>query len=121
MRISIKIIVALGLLVASGANAADCRPKEILASYKNKDVGAARYLSGIGSGFMVANTNMENEGVAPLFCMPEQLPLTTAIIADSLDRYVSSGPPFHMDSCSSNIAFVVMNALEETFPCKSKR
>lgn len=103
-------------LTAAPAAAMDVR----LESYRNPNntegIRNAHhvYLDGTKSGLMAYNAWMKQHGGQPMFCIPDDLALTTErteeIMLRSADKRAAKGGML--------VAFLLLTGLQDTFPCE---
>lgn len=87
--------------------------------WANNDKSYLMYLTGLNSGYMMANIKLEEKGRKKLFCQPAKLILTEQSLVNMLAKHSNE---FGNDG-SENVALTniyLINTLIEMFPCAQK-
>lgn len=116
MRI-VAAIAGLAVLALSSAAKAENTAKQMLAEIEaggNSAVMTQVWISGNANGFTWANSELEQRGQRPLFCLPKKLALTIDQEVSILRKFVKERPFY--GGVPTGVA--LLNALQETFPCK---
>jgi hypothetical protein len=74
-------------------------------------------VAGLKSGLIAYNVALGVEGKEALFCLPPKLALTTEQAEDIINRTADQ----HSFPSDSLISLVLLQGLEETFPCKQPK
>jgi hypothetical protein len=72
------------------------------------------YVSGVGSAYSFANSELEREQQPRLFCQPGTLALTADLLLQLLDREILN--PAYKPEWTVEIA--VLFALKRSYPCR---
>jgi len=127
-----KTAILLSSLMLAGYAAAadDIGPSaKNYASVKNylawpqSDPGLLQYLKGLGDGIWTVSLYMEANHSSPLFCPPEKMLIDVHVYKNALDLKIKEwkviAPGIDKDWTShTDIAYLLLEALRETFPCK---
>jgi len=111
-------------LVAVQARALTVREyKATMASADKSGITLTRiYVGGLGEGIVAANVQAERINKAPIFCQPQKLALgidNFVNILDSIITTISTKAPREKVN-EMSIVLLLLEGLQETFPCKGK-
>jgi hypothetical protein len=76
------------------------------------------YLNGLVAGLMAASVAIESKGQPGLFCPPENLTITGAMLDDMMRNFGKEHPELKSKSYASHIPTMALFVLQDTFPCK---
>jgi hypothetical protein len=117
-----KRAVTIGAIFAAvvtftGRAHAETTPAEYKASMNDpaKRSQMIAYIAGLGMAYGWASAFVQANGGSPLFCPPEQLVLTRANYISLLEKHIEEQAKIGQ---SDIIEPQLLEALEETFPCK---
>ena len=119
MRMSL-VVLALCISSASVASkAADdlVTAKDMLAN--PQDEHNRTYLRGVWDGLRSANVTLEENHQKPLFCTPPKQEIPPDQVINILGQYIGPDPrsPFKDVVASMPVDAVLLDALQEVFPC----
>ena len=77
------------------------------------------YLLGLGEGFRLANVALGNRSEAPLFCAPEQAPMTVDAYKQVIDTSLSQARDIFVRQ-ERSIESILLEALQDRYPCPKK-
>ena len=75
------------------------------------------YISGIGSGMMWSNIELESRGEKPLYCQPEKIALNTGNYIRIINDELAKDELTEAEKELSSVAKYIMKGLISTFPC----
>jgi Rap1a immunity proteins len=111
---------AIGLMLfslASSANAAVVLLKDYKAPKDNWAKAFNKvYLGGVAQGLVAFDAQLRIEGRQPLFCIPEKMALTDEQAENIMMREAQK----MADPDRFPISIILIDGLEETFPCDKK-
>jgi hypothetical protein len=81
---------------------------------------AKMYVKGLGDGISWANTLVSLEDGRALYCPPDKLALTVENYLDILDRQIDARSKVVTEAKLNEtpLGFLLLDGLQETFPCK---
>jgi hypothetical protein len=86
---------------------------EIIQHYKTGDIATQTYLGGLLAGLKWANAKRRTEGIAPMYCAPDGLAITTQQGADILARFAVK-----IGGINRPAGMIMVFALADVFPCR---
>ena len=74
------------------------------------------YLNGLVAGLLTASAALSSKGQQGLFCPPEKLTITGAMLDDMMRNFAKEHPV--LKSHNPDIPMIAFLALQDIFPCK---
>jgi hypothetical protein len=87
---------------------------------KNDPIKAGRqvyYILGLADGLMASNSALRLKHQQMLYCQPGRLGLNEALVESMIDKELADNPAHLQYSEDVPIGIVLMNAMQNTFPC----
>lgn len=107
------LVGLLSLIVCSPAFA-EPSAAQLIARYKAGAPDARYYLIGVYDGLGYANAALENGKKPVLFCLPNDLHMTTDKEVELLGRYIAANPDFSNEKAGS----IILRAFRDAYPCQ---
>lgn len=113
----VVFIISLYLLISSNPAIAAMTLETYEQKYKSKDDSYVKlYLSGVGSGYEYMNLYLLVNKMPPVYCAPDNLPLTGDNYLNILDKTIEQSRK--QISPNVKIELLLLQGLMKTFPCK---